>query len=283
MDARPECVPSAVCATLSVMTTGNRDQSGFWFYGRLSPAANAHFRVDEVQVGEATFVNVAWDGIVVWARPDLDDYGWRGAVRSPEEAARVFRLVAGAYALLTERPYTITLEGWIEATNASFRDTVPGFHVRRFTLDALPASDRENVAMRKAIELAGASRERPGFRQALLDLLAAYGDSGDDAFLFAYRAIEDVAREITGSADLATDDWKTFHRHLERDPDEAKQQIEPLTVARRAAAHGDASDTALDLARNERYERLRIARVLVADVMDRDPNIPLSKGDLWLW
>ena len=263
--------------------TPNPHKSGFWFHGRLSPAANAHFNVNEIEVGEATFVTVAWDGIVVWSRPDLVDPGWQGTVRRPEEAARVFRLVAGAYALVTERPYDITLEGWIEATDATFRDVVPGFHVRRFTLDALPASDRENVAMRKAIEIAGASRDRPGFRQALLDLLAAYRDLGDDAFLFAYRSIEDVAREITGTADLGASDWAQFHRQLDRDPEEGKREIEPLTVARKAAAPGDEADPELDAARSERHDRIRIARFLVADAMERDEAVPVRRSDLWYW
>ena len=71
---------------------------------------------------------------------------------------------------------------------------------------------------------------------------------------------------------------KSFHRPLGRDPDE---EIEPL--ARRAAAHGDDSDPALEAARSERHERLRIARLLVADAMDRDPAMPVSRADLWLW
>ena len=58
------------------------NRSGFWFYGRLSPHGDAHFDVNEIDIGEATFLSVAWDGIAVWSRPDMDEWGWRRTVRS---------------------------------------------------------------------------------------------------------------------------------------------------------------------------------------------------------
>jgi hypothetical protein len=116
-------------------------------------------------------------------------------------------LVAGAYAWLTERPYEITLEGRIEATEVRY-DFDRAWLPRALIHTRPPPRIRpRDVALRRAVEIAGASRNRPGFRQALLDLLAAYRDQGDDAFLFAYHSIEDVAREITGSADLGANDW----------------------------------------------------------------------------
>jgi hypothetical protein len=52
--------------------------------------------------------------------------------------------------------------------------------------------------MRKAATLAVAAEATPSWRLAIRDVYSALQERGDDAFVFAYRAIEDVARAVSG-------------------------------------------------------------------------------------
>src|SRR6266496_1685376 len=87
--------------------------SAFWFYGRLLPSHHvAPFDVQNVQIAPDVFFEVAFDGIGLWAKPGGKDFKQFG------EATAFLRLVVASYALLSREALDVTMEGWVEATEA---------------------------------------------------------------------------------------------------------------------------------------------------------------------
>jgi len=254
-------------------------QSGFWFHGRLLPGADAHFYVTEEAIGDGLMLEVLWDGIALWSRPDLEppQPSWRDAIRSPEQAARMLRLISGAYGLLTGDVYEARLTGWVEAKEAKWGDTVVGFSVERFNPHGPGRKGRTNARMATAAKLAVAASRAPGTRLALLDLYATPQAPDDDAFFYAYRAVEDLARHY-GGGDEGQKAWDALHAHCGyRD---GKKRLKPLTDVRQAIAHGNESDPAVVYARENRGTVLNLARYTLARAFVNDPDLPLSRSDV---
>jgi hypothetical protein len=121
-------------------------------------------------------------------------------------ARETIALTVAAYALVSGTALDWSLGGWVEATSAQFDSSVVGFTVD--PRERLPTENERSDDIRKAATLAVAAEATPSWRLAIRDIYAALQERGDDAFVFAYRAIEDVARAVSGSAgDLRGSDW----------------------------------------------------------------------------
>jgi hypothetical protein len=167
-------------------------------------------------------MEIVGDGIAVWSRP-----GTR-AFKQVGDATALFRLVTASYALLARDVFEVTTDGWIEATEAEFAGSVIGFRVdrARTPTDVDPQST-ESRGMRAAAELAVAVGERPPYRLALRDICAALRDPTDDAFFFAFRAAEDVARAVSGTVgNIGADEWAALHERVGMTPEEGKARLE---------------------------------------------------------
>ncbi len=247
--------------------------SGWWFYGRLRPTAATRFNVQEVPVAPGVRLEVLHDAIAMWSKPGPN------AIRGREDPDELFALVLGAYALITRVALDWSLEGWVEATGARFDGTMVGLIVdpRGHDPRLSPRSHR-SVAMRRAAKVAIAVGSLPGYRLALRDIHAAFHDRGDDAFVFAYRAIEDVARAVSGRrGDLRPSDWRALHNRLGTDENTFKARIRSLQDARQAAVHGDEHDVRLLAARADRDARIEIARLVVAQALEADERVPFER------
>jgi hypothetical protein len=245
--------------------------SAFWFYERLHPSQWVPpFSVEEVPVADRVRLEVVWDGIGVWSRPGTTDF------KQPGEATTLFRLVTASYALLALEALEVTMDGWIEATEAELAGSVIGFRVDRprSPADVNPDSD-ESKAMRAAAELAVAICDKPAYRLAVRDIHGALRDPSDDAFFFGFRAVEDVARAVSGSTgELTAKEWATLHEQIGLTPEDGKARLESLTRARRAAAHGATEDPELGEARRRRDALLDEARRFVITTLMNEPNLP---------
>jgi hypothetical protein len=134
--------------------------------------------------------------------------------------------------------------------------------------------------MRRAARLAAKVHNLPGWRLALRDIHSALRDRGDDGFVFAYRALEDVARAVSGqSGQLRSKDWAQLHGLLGTSDVAFLARIKPLHEARRAAGHGDESDPKLQAARANRDAVIAIARLVVAEALER-AQFPLRVDQL---
>jgi hypothetical protein len=249
--------------------------SAFWFHGRLRPTAATRFNVEEFEIAKGVRLEVFHDGIAVWSKPGAS------AVTTIEDAGDLMRLVTAAYGLISGVALDFSLEGWVEATDARFSGTVVGFGVDPRGHDPhMPKRSNRSVDMKKAAGLACAVRHLPGWRLAVRDVHAALRDGGDDAFVFAYRALEDVARAVSGQSDqLRSADWAQLHRLLGTTSAAFLGRIGPLHDARRAAGHGNEADPKLRTARANRAAVIAIGRSIVAETLELAGH-PLRVGDL---
>jgi hypothetical protein len=87
----------------------------------------------------------------------------------------------------------------------------------------------------------------PTLRLAFKDFGFSLRDRGDDAFLYAYRAVENARRFHAGkvSATETTPVWRPLQAALGT----SEGQLEPLTEAATSIRHGDTKSAALAAAR----------------------------------
>jgi hypothetical protein len=238
-----------------------------WAWGSLSPQQLARFNVVETPVGSDCVVSFLDYVFILRFGPGLEP----GVVVSPES---IIEPIAGAYALLYDIAFDAAFLGGMDLDRGNW-DAVHYFKaLGRHEDRMLPPDAPESLAMLRAIALAAAARKVPGYRLALRDVLAAMRDDGDDAFIFAYRAVSDLARAVSTSEKV---DWPALHQHLSVNGDAFRERLAPLQDARDAAAHGDESDVALEVARRNRHGLIKLAREIVAQAMIADSRIALPE------
>jgi hypothetical protein len=210
----------------------------------------ADFNVPSVAVGNHSEIVAMYDGIAISSRAGPD------AVSDLADARDLLILVAASYALITGHAYSISFEGWIEAHETTVTDSTIGFRVQRppHLRQGVPsARTQRSMDMRRAAGLAGAIFREPGWRLAVRDVHSAHLERGDDAFVFGYRAIEDLARAVTGkTSQLRREDWERLHKHL-----------------------GTTGDPKLVSLRKQRDAILKTSRLTVAQALSRS-TLPLE-------
>ncbi|MFN8224745.1 MAG: hypothetical protein U0R50_16045 [Gaiellales bacterium] len=125
--------------------------------------------------------------------------------------------------------------------------------------------------MQRESPSAAAVNHRGGWRLALRDLYSAQRAlerQSDDCFVFAYRALEDLAYAVSTTSSKS---WPALHAHLQTTEAKFRRRVEPLRLARNAAAHGDESDPELANARAHRADRFRLSRRIVREALGHEP------------
>ena len=238
--------------------------SALWAHGRLSPYSATRFNVEEAIVPSDARVEVFADGIAVWSRAGSN------FVRSHTEARDFLGLIVAAYTVRTGIALDFSFTGWVEATEATFKGTIIGFTVPRGHRHADPASKRSRD-MRVAIEVAGAAFAEGSWRLSLRDVHAAYLSGNDDSFVFAYRAIEDLARAVSQTGKKS---WPDLNAHLGLTKQQLKARTRGLFDARNAVAHGDIDSPVLVAARANQTRTISVARKLVRQAFANEPTLP---------
>ena len=169
------------------------------------------------------------------------------------------------------------LDGWVEATKAKFEGAVIGTMVdQRGHHAKLDESGKRSVDMRAAVELAVAVAHRGGWWLAVRDIHAAARERdrrSDDCFVFAFRAVEDLAHAASATPGK---DWAALHTLLGTSKDKFMTRTEPLRLARNAVAHGDENDPELVKARANRKALVTKARRIVRDAITQAPDLPTT-------
>ncbi len=250
--------------------------SVWWAWGSISPASHAPFNVHELPAGDDATVSVIRGLVVLRIGPGLAQEF--GGPALPEE---ILTAVVGAYALIEGVAFDWTLQGGLRLIEGSW-DSLPEYFLwtDRFDRDIPSPLEYQSLRMKASIALARRARSIVGYRLALRDLHAAIRDSGDDRFVFGYRAIEDVARAVSQTGAVV---WPELHAHLGTNEGAFRARISALHDARHAAAHGEGDDPALTFARQNRDRIVLLARQVISQAMVRDERMPLAGSDVNGW
>lgn len=217
-------------------------------------------------------VEVYADGIGVWSQPNTT------FARSVEDARGFLGIITAAYTLRSGMPLDFTFTGWVEAKKASFEGTMMGFVVPRGYKPELSGRTRNtrNADMTAAVHLAAAVFHRGPWRLAVRDVHAAYlaeATQSDDAFVFAARAIEDLAYAVSTTGEKS---WPDLHAHLGTKKPLFLRRTKRLWDARNAVAHGDENDPALVAARPARKNLVDLSRRVVLEAIAAEPSLPTT-------
>jgi hypothetical protein len=239
-----------------------------WAWGSLTPQPLARFNLYEVPVGNDCTISLLNHVFILRFGPGLES-------RADTPLESVIEAITGAYALLEGVAFECTFLGGMDLEHGQW-EVIRYFKWLGRHDDDLPEQDApSSLAMLRAVRVAEAARTVPGYRLALRDVRAAMREREDDAFVFAHRAVSDIARAMSHSGRV---DWRALHRHLSTTEDAFRERLGPLQDARDAAAHGDDTDPALILARRNHDGLVKLARQIVVSAMIVDDRIPLDRG-----
>jgi hypothetical protein len=161
-------------------------------------------------------------------------------------------------------PQRAIQHSWLETRDVEARANVVGtIHPRyrqqlasgyQLEIDG-PRAEDFKVSARAAWNFIDHSNVRIAFR----DFLVSAGQRGDDSFLYAYRAVENIRRALgpdkIDASDRATADWQSMHQALGT----SEALLADLTAAATCIRHGDALGKGLVNARSNREPVLQLA------------------------
>jgi hypothetical protein len=156
------------------------------------------------------------------------------------------------------------LHSWLEVRGVEARANAVGTIHERYEAGAVTELDGPRARdFTTAANAAWRFVREPTLRLAFKDLGFSLLDRGDDAFLYAYRAVENARRFHADkvSATETTPVWPPLHAALGT----SEGQLQPLTDAATSIRHGDTKSAALAAARVNRDATL----VLAEDVLRR--------------
>lgn len=229
------------------------NKSTYFVIGRTQPTEHCtDFNPGELQLGDGWILDVYYDLICIWSAD---------VTRPFEEEKRGIedkvRLITDLFIFRARRLIRYELQSWVEARHIQSRANMIGGYVAGDLPTAPNRKSRASASWRRAAQKATGFSHNPQVRLAVRDYIAALRDPGDDAFLFAYRAIENSCRAVSGATgDLSASDWEAMHRLLGT----SQAYILPLTNASKDIRHGHASGSAVKRARANREELLDKAR-----------------------
>lgn len=259
-----------MCVSLPVSprdTVPRVPEATFILYGRVAPVNAAGFKTDaQLALGRLASVVVLREAFWL-VMPVTGPYDGGAMVR---EAGYLAEDLFGAYSMRTGAGLSSSIESWVEAVGPPIgRGSIVGVSELRAYHDDADASAYLAQAARD-VAFAVHSPSADYWRAVFRDMGRTCRDGGDDAFLFAIRAIENAARATTGTVGRVTDGiWNRFARYLDVEPDDLKATKAMLHDARHAVAHGDVRCDRLLAARSRRQELLFGAREIAVAAFDR--------------
>lgn len=154
-----------------------------------------------------------------------------------------------------------TIHSWLEIREHEARSNIIGTVHSRYRLGGLRMNGDDAERFKVAARAAWNATADPHARLAFKDLAASMTQRGDDGFLYAFRAVENVRR---GCAPDTVDkkgndvpDWDGMHSTLGT----SKVVLQPLTEAATSIRHGNDQQAKLIAVREEpaREQTLRLA------------------------
>ncbi len=161
------------------------------------------------------------------------------------------------------------LHSWLEVRGVEARANVVGTIHERYEAGAVTELNGPRARdFTTAATAAWRFVREPTLRLAFKDLGFSLHDRGDDAFLYAYRAVEN-ARRFHADKVSATETkpvWPSLHAALGT----SEGQLQPLTDAATSIRHGDTKSAALAAARVNRDATLVLAEDVLRQVAQQE-------------
>jgi len=229
----------------------SKKPSTYFFIGRLSPSEECKdFNPGELKLDDGWILDIFMDLICIW-KPGVS--GKFDDIR--DFIKESFSLITALFIFRSKKPLDYTLTNWIENLKVESPENIIGAFVSKQSTPRRNA--RINCSWRKAAMVFPKFMSRPLFRLALKDYVLAEKNGGDDSFFYAFRALENICRAVTGATEgLKKKHWNEMHEKLRT----TEASILPLTAAAKDIRHGNASGLHLIYARAHRKQVLDISR-----------------------
>jgi hypothetical protein len=234
----------------------------YFFFADVEPKELMTFGVEAgIQLDDDSTLEVLGHALAYWAIAEEQDVlTLRAFVQD------VFDVTLAIYALIRldrgDRRDALRLRAelhsWLEVRGVEARANVVGTIHERYEAGAVTELDGPRARdFTTAANAAWRFVREPTLRLAFKDLGFSLRDRGDDAFLYAYRAVEN-ARRFHADKVSATERkpvWPPLHAALGT----SEEQLQPLTDAATSIRHGDTKSAALAAARVNRNATLMLA------------------------
>lgn len=231
-------------------------RSAVFVLGEIEPRDLAFFHAEEIRLRSgdprSPRVEAIGHGIGYWVGSCSTSRA-NAAVAAGEA---ILRLALAAYAMQGGTPFRVSIANWVEARGTESFSNMLGYRSPRYGhVEAWPANDARNRALREAVQVARLARQRPLHRLALRDLHAALLEPGPDAFMLAFRAVEGIRQSVTLRAGRQKE-WNAMHARLGT----TKAFLDQLTELSTLVRHGKESDPKVRSALRRRDLILKPAR-----------------------
>ena len=233
----------------------------YFFFADVEPKELMTFGVEAgIQLDDDSTLEVLGHALAYWAIAEEQDVlTLRAFVQD------VFDLTLAIYALIRldrgDRRDALRLRAelhsWLEVRGVEARANVVGSIHGRYEAGAVTELDGTRAHdFTTAANAAWRFVREPTLRLAFKDLGFSLHDRGDDAFLYAYRAVENARRFHADkvSATETTPAWPPLHAL-----GTSEGQLQPLTDTATSIRHGDTKSAALAAARVNRDATLALA------------------------
>ncbi len=236
-------------------------KSTYFFIGRLSDYT-AQYQVQNFFVNSNFVLEVFMSGISIWG----SSKGTFEELR--KKIIQMLDIIIAAYIFKTNKIISYRLEHWVETREKVSRKNMIGW-IRPPNTPAVLRSTRSsiNTPWKKAAKLyAKLLVSNPNYAIALQDYSLAVSHIGDDAFFFAYRAIEDICRAVTGLDNTKSRSWNTMHTKLST----SEPQIKPLKNVADDVRHGKRKSLVIKRARKQKGKIIKISHTIIEKAFKKE-------------
>ena len=224
--------------------------STYFFIGKLSDRSSRYY-VSNLEIGNNLVLEVVLDNISIWGQTNREFGVFY------KEVAEITNIIVSAFVFKIRKPISFIFESWVEAKDVIAKKNMIGFilnsHGKR---KVYPERSKNNTGWKKAVYLyKNIKKLNNNHILALKDYRAALMDTGDDAFFFAYRAIEDICRAVSGCSDVNVKAWESMHKKLGT----SKSLVVSLVDVATKIRHGDKNDPLVKTAENNKKALIEIS------------------------
>jgi hypothetical protein len=245
----------------------------YFFFADVEPKELMRFGLQAgIQLDDDSTLDVLGHALAYWAIAEEQDMlTLRAFVQD------VFDVTLAIYALIRldrgDRRDALRLRAelhsWLEVRGVEARANVVGTIHERYEAGAVTELDGPHARdFTTAASAAWRFVREPRLRLAFKDLGFSLRDRGDDAFLYAYRAVENAHR--FHAAKVSATETKPVWPPLQAALGTSEGQLQPLTDAATSIRHGDTKSAALAAARVNRDATLLLAEDVLRRVAQRE-------------